>query len=165
MNLYLLRHGIAVARGQGNYPNDDRPLTDEGIDQMQTVSKGIENMELTFDVVLTSPLQRAAETARIVARTLHCEDKMEICNALAPGGATKDLLSELNNYKSKASLLLVGHEPDLSALAGTLLGAKGLSIDFKKAGLCNILVSEIPPLTPGTLIWHLTPKQMMRMAK
>jgi phosphohistidine phosphatase len=165
MYLYILRHGIAAARGTGNYPNDDRPLTPEGIETMRAEAAAMAKMKIRFDAILTSPLQRAYETARIVADVLHCQDKIEIRDALAPGGSMQDLFAALNQHKDKENVLVVGHEPDLSWVASMLLGAKGAAIEFKKGSLCSIWISDIPPLDPGTLIWHLTAKQLKLMAE
>jgi len=164
MLIYLLRHGIAAPRGVKPYPNDDRPLTEEGIEKMSKGARGILRVVDDVDVVLTSPLVRAAETARIVAKALHGESKLQVCNELAPGSSLQNLLTYLAKYKKLRSVLIVGHEPDLSYFASALLGKKTAIIEFKKGSLCCIEMTTIPSRRDGTLLWHLTSKQLRLMA-
>jgi phosphohistidine phosphatase len=165
MEIYILRHAIAVQRGTTAYPNDDRPLTDEGIEKITEEAKGITKIIDGFDIILTSPLIRAHDTAKITAKELNCENKIEICKQLLPGSSIKSLFSYLSKYKNKEKILLVGHEPDLGYIASALLGIETSVIEFKKGALCRIDVFSIPPKEPGTLIWHLTPKQLRMLGK
>ena len=164
MLVYLLRHAIAAPRGVKPYPNDDRPLTAEGIEKMSKEAKGIIQVIDEVDVILTSPLLRAAETARIVAQILNVESKLQVCNELAPGSSLHLLLPYLAKYKKLNNIMIVGHEPDLAYLASALLGKKTPIIEFKKGSLCCIEVATIPSRKDGTLLWHLTPKQLRLMA-
>jgi phosphohistidine phosphatase len=164
MLLYLLRHGIAAPRGAKPYPNDDRPLTEEGIEKMSKSADGIIHVVDDVDIILTSPLVRAAETARIVAKALHGESKLQVCNELAPGNSLHHLLIYMAKFKKLKSVMMIGHDPDLSYFASALLGKKTLIIEFKKGSLCCIEVTTIPSRRDGTLLWHLTPKQLRLMA-
>ena len=164
MLFYLLRHGIAAPRGVKPYPNDDRPLTEEGIDKISKAAKGIIHVVDDVDVILTSSLARATETARIVAEALRIESKLQVCHELAPGSSLQNLLTYLAKYKKLRSIMIVGHEPDLAYFASALLGKKTPVIEFKKGSLCCIEVNSIPSKKDGTLLWHLTPKQLRLMA-
>ena len=164
MLVYLLRHAIAAPRGINPYPNDDRPLTEEGIEKMSKSAKGIIRVVDNVDIVLTSPLVRAAETARIVAKALRIESKLQVCNELAPGSSLNHLLTYMAKFKKLKSVMIVGHEPDLSYFASALLGKKSSIIEFKKGSLCCIEVTMIPSRRDGILLWHLTPKQLRLMA-
>jgi len=165
MLIYILRHGIAAPRGVKPYPNDDRPLTEEGIEKISKAAKGIIRVVDDVDVILTSPLVRAAATAKIVAEALNIESKLQVCHELAPGSSLKNLLTYLAKYKKLRSIMIVGHEPDLSYFASSLLGEKTSIIEFKKGSLCCIEVATIPSRREGTLLWHLTSKQLRLMAK
>jgi len=158
--IYILRHAIAVQRGAAAYPNDDRPLTEDGQDKMRKAARGIARIIETLDIVLTSPLSRAADTAKIVAQEVGAEHKIELCKELLPGASAKKLLLYLGKYKTLNHILVVGHEPDLGYLASSLLGSEDSIIEFKKGALCCIEVSALPPKGPGTLVWHMQPKQL-----
>jgi phosphohistidine phosphatase len=164
MLVYILRHAIAVERGTAGYPNDDRPLTEDGKEKMAKAAKGIAELVDDVDVILTSPLIRAHDTARIVARALGVEQKLEVCKDLMPGSSIKDLLSYLSKFKGLHSIMVVGHQPDLGYLASALLGSDESIVEFKKGALSAIEVSTLPPRSKGKLIWHLQPKHLRALA-
>ncbi len=164
MLVYILRHAIAIDRGTTGYPNDDRPLTEDGKDKMSKEAKGIAKLIDEIDVILTSPLIRAHDTARIVSRALGAEKKLEVCKELLPGSSMKNLLSYLSKYKGLNSIMVVGHQPDLGFLASTLLGSEDSIVELKKGAMCSIEVSSLPPRSKGTLIWHLQPKHLRALA-
>ena len=164
MLIYILRHGIAAPRGVKPYPNDDRPLTEEGIEKISKAARGILRVVEDIDVILTSPLVRAADTARIVAEALNVESKLQVCRELAPGSSLKNLLIYLAKFKKLRSIMVVGHEPDLTYFASALLGKKTPIIEFKKGSLCCIELTTIPSRRDGVLLWHLTSKQLRLMA-
>ena len=160
MFIYFLRHGIAVQRGTAGYPNDDRPLTDEGKEKMRKGARGIAALLDKIDIILTSPLIRAHDTAKIAAEALAADHKVEVCKELLPGSSAKKLILYLAKYKSLDHIMIVGHEPDLGFLASALLGSEDSVIEFKKGAMCCIEVSGMPPHAAGTLHWHLQPKQL-----
>ncbi len=167
MNLYLLRHGIAVDRGTPGYERDsDRPLTPKGERQLKRIAKAMKKMELTFDRILTSPYLRARQTAEIVADALKLRKWLAFSQDLTPGGNPKALVEHLDQIHPKPDdLLLVGHEPYLSCLLATLVaGNSGLSIDFKKGGLCKMEIGGLRYARCAPLVWLLTPKQLQAMA-
>jgi phosphohistidine phosphatase len=164
MMVYLLRHAIAVERGTASYPNDDRPLTEDGKDKMAKAAKAIAKLVDDVDVILSSPMIRAHDTASIAAQVMAAEHKLEICRELAPGSSLKNLLSYLSKYKGLSSIMIVGHEPDLGYLASALLGSNDSIIEFKKGALCAIEVSALSVKGKGILKWHLQPKQLRALA-
>lgn len=165
MEVYLLRHGEAIPRGTPGYPNDDRPLTDEGVEKMIEEGRGIAKVAGKADVVISSPLIRALDTAKITAEALGYEKKIVTTEYLIPGYPQRSLFSFLSGYNNANSMLLVGHEPQLGYLASSLLGIEDSVIEFKKGGICKIDLREFPPKEKGKLIWHLTPKQLKEIAK
>ncbi|MCI0707266.1 MAG: phosphohistidine phosphatase SixA [Ignavibacteriae bacterium] len=165
MEIYIVRHAIAVPRGTPGFPNDDRPLTEDGIQKMTRAARGIANLVPGMDLILTSPLQRAHETAKIVARALKMDNNVETCEQLLPGQSIKNLLLYLAKYKNMKRLMLVGHKPDTSAIASALLGFEKSSMDFKKGAICRIDVQALPPKQPGTLIYLLAPKHLRMIGK
>lgn len=165
MEIYILRHGIAVSRGTPGYPNDDRPLTEEGIEKMTEAAKGIAKFVKKFDLIVSSPLIRALDTARLTAKAVDYKDDIVISKYLLPGSSNNNLLDFLSKYKSKKSILLVGHEPYLGLLASGLLGIGDSVIEFKKGGICRIDIDSMPPHSPGMLVWSLAPKQLRLIVK
>ncbi len=160
MKLYLLRHGIAVDRLSGEITSDwQRPLTNEGQEETKQVAAGLKKLGVKADLIVTSPLIRAKQTAQIVLDTLAKDNEIQITEALAPGGTASDLYKFLSPFNQKENIFLVGHEPDMGRLAGILLWTgPELYIPFKKAGICRIDIVDIPPTSPGVLKWFLTPK-------
>ena len=116
MNLYFMRHGIAVDRADSSAGSDDRarPLTPKGIKRMNKAAKGLATLSLTFERILTSPLERARQTAKIVAQILQLENRVEEIEQLSPEQSAQDLLRALVPYSDQKEILLVGHEPQLS---------------------------------------------------
>jgi len=164
MTLYLLRHGIATERGAGRYANDsDRPLTAKGRRQLRRAASAIRAMELSFDVILSSPLVRARQTAELIARALHCQHRLELTELLAPGASATGLVRRLKQLKPQ-NVLLVGHEPDMSAFASLLLtGGDRLGITFKKGGLCRLSTERLQAARCASLDWLVTPSQLGSM--
>ncbi len=166
MNLYILRHAKAEVLDQG-FPNDSkRPLTAGGEKEMFRVAKGMREMDLRFDLILSSPFVRAKRTAEIVAEVFK-SDKLRMSKNLESGADARNLFDELkDDYSSLENVLLVGHEPDLSKLISRLsTGDEKLSLNFKKAGLCKLTVGELRFGRCATLDWLLTPKQMTALGK
>lgn len=160
MQIYILRHAIAVPRGTTGYPGDDRPLTDEGIAKMTEGAKGIKLVCGGFDVIVTSPLIRAHDTAKITAEAVGYNKDIIVTDYLLPGAPQRNLFSLLGKYSDMEKILLVGHEPHLGYLASSLLGINESAVEFKKGGLCRIDVDDIPVKKPGKIIYLLQPKEL-----
>ena len=168
MNLYFMRHGIAVARGDTGIPSDDREraLTPKGIKRVHKAAKGLLCLSLSFDRILTSPFERARRTAQIVAEALHLEERLKEMQELSPDQSIQDLLSGLIAYQGENDIFLVGHEPLLSRTVSFLLsGSAGAEIRLKKGGLCCLEVDGLPPKESAVLHWALAPKQLRQMAR
>ncbi len=165
MELYILRHAKAVQRGTPGYPDDDRPLTEEGMANMEAASCGIRKLVSSFDIILTSPLQRAFATATITAQALDCTDRIEIHKALLTETNSAALLQSIEPFLHYNKVLVVGHEPTLSTFASTLLGSQMTIIEMKKGALCRIDIEMLPPTGIGTLRWLLTTKHLKQIGK
>ena len=132
---------------------------------MRKISATMKQMDLDFDLILSSPFLRAKQTAEIVAEELKLKKRLKFSSTLSAGGDTGDLLRQLVRMKPlPEKLLLVGHEPDLSRLVSWLIaGNTALRLDFKKGGLCKLDVETLRTEKCATLAWLLTSKQMRRM--
>ena len=164
MDVLILRHGIAVPRGTLGYPNDDRPLTEEGIEKMEKAARGMLRVMPDVDVILTSPLQRARRTAEIVASAMHRRATVKFCDELLPGSSMDTLVTLLAKYADRESVMIVGHNPELTECISTLLGSQRTILDLKKGSLCSLHVPGLPGTKPGTLQWHMTSKQLRYLA-
>ncbi len=163
--LLLLRHAIAEDSGAAR-SDEERRLTGEGKRKLREVVAGMRALELPVDVILTSPLVRARETAEIVADGYGLDDGIET-PALAPGAGPDAVLAALASIGRPSGVVLVGHEPDLAGLASTLLvGTPGLlHMGFRKAGLAGIVVASLPPRSAGALEFFMTPAQLRRIGR
>jgi phosphohistidine phosphatase len=164
--LYIMRHGKAVARGHHAYPDDSkRPLTSEGRKDLQKITKGMVRIGVILDWIVSSPLVRAQETAQIVAESLTPQVRVELSEALSPGGSAEGLLTFLGGHSTRQRTLLVGHEPDLSNLVCRLIGADPLpNLALKKGGCCLLIFAKFPQLSAGRLLWWATPKVLRSLA-
>ena len=167
MDIFILRHGIAVEPGTPGYENDsDRPLIPKGERRLRSAAAAMEKLNLSFDLILSSPFVRARETAEIVAGELKLKRRIEFFDGLVPGGNPKALIHALNELKSAPeNVLLVGHEPYLSRLISLLVsvGADATAIEIKKGSLCKLEVGELRHGQCARLAWLLTPAQMELM--
>jgi phosphohistidine phosphatase len=167
MELYVIRHAIAEPLGKGNdFSDEKRSLTDEGRDRMREIAKGLRKLGVEFDLLLTSPLVRAVQTAEIVAGAFAIAKKeiRETVN-LVPGASTQELFAELKSQTGVESVVLVGHQPDLGLLISSIIGSAAPSIQLKKGGICCVNVTETVPALRGDLVWLLTPKQLRLIAR
>jgi phosphohistidine phosphatase len=162
--LYLIRHGLAEERGEA-WPDDaKRPLTEEGIARMRKSVRGLARLNVNIDVVLTSPLIRARQTAEIVVAGLDPRPALVSTDALAPSGSFAAVVAELEKHARKQRIGLVGHEPNIGELAARLIGSRH-GIEFKKGAVCRIDVETLPPSGPGDLRWLLTPRILRAIRK
>jgi len=162
MELYFLRHATAVDRGTPRYDDDSqRPLTADGRKQMGRAAKGMKALGLKFDLILSSPYVRAADTAQIVAS--HLDEEVTFTDFLIPDGNPLELIREISDAGVQR-VLLVGHEPDLSGLISILIsGGSDAAIELKKGGLCRLTTEKLIFGECATLNWLLTPKQLRAM--
>ncbi len=166
MNLFLLRHGLAVERAEFHFASDPlRPLTPKGKRQLRKIAGAMRAMELRFDVILSSPLVRARQTAEIVAADLKLEKRLVFADELKPGGEAKKIVQKISGLKKvPGSGLLVGHEPDLGELISLLVtGKTGAGFALKKAGLAKLEMEKLCFGKCAALAWLLTPAQMKLM--
>jgi phosphohistidine phosphatase len=166
MDLYLLRHGIAADLDAHGFANDaDRPLTPEGERKVKQIAEAMEAIELSFDLILSSPYLRARRTAELVAEHLKARKRLELCDCLTPGGSTKKLVEMLDHVQPcPESVLLVGHEPYMSGLISLLVsGREAFTVVMKKGGLCKLTADPLRHGRCAVLQWLLTPKQMALM--
>ena len=160
MNLFVLRHGIAVDLGvKGCARDSERALTGEGKRKVRKVAKAMRAMKLEFDLILSSPFVRARQTAEVVAKELGLD--LTFTDALIPRTEVTKILNVLAKHQDDAeNVLIVGHEPHLSETIGYLLAGEDKSfVTLKKAGLCKLVLRSLKP-AHGMLEWLLMPRQL-----
>jgi phosphohistidine phosphatase len=155
MNLYLIRHAIAV----DEYEDDSqRPLTDKGRKKMRQIAKGLRALGVEFDLILSSPYVRAAETAEILADVFKMKKEVQFSDNLVPTGDPNLLIAELNEVSNVDSVALVGHEPFLTGLIGLLVSDNAsVDITLKKGGVCSLSADDLHHSRKATMDWLLTP--------
>jgi phosphohistidine phosphatase len=166
MELYILRHAIAVERGTPGYENDfERPLTAEGEEKLRRIARAMCALDLSFDLILSSPFVRARQTAERVAAVLKHRKGLELRDSLGADSDPRAFVAELKASGSTLErLLLVGHEPFLSSLVALLTtGTLKSCVVLKKAGLCKLTVTSLRVGRCATLEWLLTPRHMLLM--
>jgi phosphohistidine phosphatase len=169
LQLYLLRHGDAGKSVAGakissiDRSGVDAPLTVSGKQDIEVTARSLKVLKLKFTAILTSPLKRALQTAKITAKIMEAEKKLSICNELAPEGDRLKLYDRLRSLSQESSVLIIGHEPYLTNLISDMVLQKTKvrpvsRINMKKSGLAKIRVISLSPNARGELRWLLTPR-------
>jgi phosphohistidine phosphatase len=166
MNLFILRHGKAYERSVKWRPDSKRPLTAEGEKKMFANARGIQRLELSFDLILTSPYLRALRTAEILAEVLKAKNVVQT-QSLTAEADPKAIIDEINQkYPGAKQIVLTGHEPFLTRLISILLtGQENVSIDLKKGGFCKLSIAKLQAGPCATLNWLMTPRQLARLGR
>jgi phosphohistidine phosphatase len=166
MILYIVRHAIAVARGTLGMNDDDRALTDEGAFKMKQIAAGLCRLGWAPEIILSSPLVRARQTAEILLQAFGKGIELEIFPALAPEGARRELFREIGSLEKKRvkRLMIVGHQPSLGEIAGEIaFGSSKHYIELKKGGVCAIELDSGQGAPKGILAELLTPLILRRL--
>lgn len=159
--LYVLRHGIAVAHGTPGYEEDERPLTPKGRKRLKEQIRGFKALGVSPDRILSSPLPRARETAELVADGLGIEDRLELVQQLRPAASSASIRRWLDVLPGD-SVMIVGHDPAFSELISVLPLGPGTPrvTDLKKGGLACFQVDQAGRYA---MEWLLTPRVLRRL--
>lgn len=166
MQLYVVRHGIAIDREDPKCPADaERYLTEEGVEKTKGVAKGLAALGATPGLFFTSPYARAVQTAEIFADAFdYAKPKIRRSELLLPGAEPTLLFRELAREKQASSIVVFGHAPHLDDVIAAALGSKKHLTALKKAGVALVDLKRIsPPI--GVLAWLAIPKMLRRIAK
>ena len=166
MQLYIVRHGIAIDREDPNCPPDpERFLTDEGMEKTRQVAKGVAEIGAVPDLMLSSPYLRAVQTAEIFASALEQnKQKIRKTDLLLPGADPMQLFRELAREKQASAVFIFGHAPHLDDLIATAIGSKHHVTALKKAGVALVELRRMVPPS-GELVWIATPKMLRKAGK
>jgi len=157
MRIYLLRHGIAEDAGPGT-PDAKRELTDKGRSKLASVLQLARRADIQLELVLSSPLVRAVQSAEVARKILGVEAPVQQTQALIPEGSPQEVWEELRGLRNLEGVLLSGHEPLMSHLTAWLLDAPTLQVHMTKAALVCIEMQSFRSGPQGVLNWMITPK-------
>ena len=163
VKLYLVRHGIAEQGGE--VEDAQRALTPKGRARMAAIARGLRTLKVRPNLILTSPLRRAQETAAILARGLGNVEMTELSQLAENGVHPADLGHLLAGYQGVDEVMVVGHQPGLGKLASFLLtgSAEGCAMEFKKGGLACLSAEAGRELQRYRLEWLLTPRALLKI--
>jgi phosphohistidine phosphatase len=156
LTIYVLRHGVAEERREGR-PDATRCLTAAGKQKLRAVLRRANEAGICPEIILTSPLTRALETAAVAAEILDYRNKPVVTKALLPSSSPDRVWKEIAAIEA-SSVLVAGHEPLLSQFVAFLLNCPAVKVDLKKGALVRLDVSSSEPRPNGILKWMLTPK-------
>ena len=154
MVIYFLRHANAGERLSNPKKDEQRALDKAGIDQCGYVGRALAALDVQVDVVISSPLKRAAQTASLVGNELSYEGKLQFEDALRPAASFADFRKLIDKYAKYESLMVVGHNPNLAAFLGALVSASRMNIRLRKGAIARVDSTR----RPGILHWLVDPR-------
>ncbi len=165
MMLYIMRHGLAE---EPSPKGDDaaRKLTPKGADKIRKAAVGMRATGLAFNMILTSPIARAAETAEIVANELG-GPKPRAVPELSTGASPANALEALAKQRLPESVMVVGHEPTLSRLVSLMLtgSSESVGIKLKQGGVIALEFPDRVERGSAQLRWMMTQRQLRQLGK
>jgi phosphohistidine phosphatase len=164
MNLYFMRHGIAVDPSASGFAKDaERPLLPKGRHRLRQIARAMGILKIKFDLILSSPYVRAKQTAEIVAKSLKRRKQLKFSDELTPGGNPRLFIQQLNDLQPPPeNILIVGHEPYLSKLIALLTaGSTNMEIDMKKGSLCKLEIETLRYGRCAMLVCLLAPRHLV----
>ncbi len=158
MELYVVRHAVAFKRDEERWPDDgERPLTPEGKDEFRKAARGLGHLVPSVDALLSSPLERAWQTAEILAGLESWPDPKAF-PALGPGVSPEEAAIALEDYAEAGAVTVVGHRPGLHELVSHLLaGDAEVDVRIKKGGTLRLSFHGPTRARTAALRWLLTP--------
>ncbi|MGZ4733306.1 MAG: SixA phosphatase family protein [Terriglobales bacterium] len=156
MILYFLRHASAGQPVSNLKKDEKRALDEAGVEQCGYVGRALAALEVQVEVIISSPLKRAAQTASLVGNEMGYEGKLQLEDALRPTASFADFRKMLDKYARHDAIMVVGHNPTLSEFLGRAISVSGCeaAIDLKKGAVARVEMNR----NAASLNWCLTPK-------
>jgi phosphohistidine phosphatase SixA len=161
MNLYLVRHGEAIATGGAVVRDADRPLSLRGEEEAVLMGRTLARIGPGLEKVITSPILRAVRTGEIMGNEISSHPVFTVSNHLAPGFRYKNLYDELVAYCGDGDALAVGHQPDLSGFIAYLItgsSSSPASVAMVPGAVALLTVRAGKSRPDAVLEWLLTPQ-------
>ena len=169
-----MRHGYAGNRLSDPMKDTKRQLTVSGKKEVVEIAKSLKKLGVKFNVIFSSPLARAFQTAKIIAEEYKLTEQIEQSEDLKPNGSKDSLYNKLSKLNIDSVILIVGHEPYLSSMINDIISSNNdadrnysknnNNIILKKAGLSRIKITSTVPKLKGELRWLLTPRILKKIA-
>ncbi len=155
MILYLMRHANAGLIRDNPALDAKRSLIKEGKEQCMLMARMLGSLKVQVDLIVSSPLKRALQTAQFVGTELGYDAKVEISPSLGPDGDYSDFQNMLAKYSNREGVLAVGHNPNLFQFLGRLItGNGGAAIRMRKGSIARVDLDRHPP----RLQWLIDPR-------
>lgn len=156
MVIYFLRHASAGEHLTNPKKDEKRALDKNGIEQCGEVGRALAALDVQVDVILSSPLKRAAQTASLVGNELSYEGKILFDDGLRPQATYTDFRKMLDKHPKAETVMVVGHNPNLSDFVGRSISSNGCeaSVDLKKGAVARVEMNR----NSGSMVWCITPK-------
>src|SRR5881296_1332291 len=140
MIIYFLRHANAGERVNNPKKDEKRALDQIGIEQCGNVGRALAALDTRVEVIISSPLKRAAQTASLVGNEIRYEGKLQLEDALRPGASFADFRKLLDKYAKYDAIMVVGHNPNLSEFLGRCISETGCeaTVELKKGALAKV---------------------------
>jgi len=156
MFIYFLRHASAGEPVSNPKKDEKRALDEVGVEQCGNVGRALAALDIQVDVIISSPLKRAAQTASLVGNEISYEGKLQLEDALRPGASFADFRKLLDKYAKHDAIMVVGHNPNLSEFLGRCISETGCeaTVELKKGAVAKVETGR----NSSALHWCLTPK-------
>lgn len=156
MIVYFLRHANAGQKRLNPTQDKKRPLDKEGIDQCRDMGRFLNSLDTHVDLILSSPLKRATQTASIVGNEIAYEQRIEMTPALQPDASFETFRQLLKQVGALESVMVVGHNPNMSRFLALLVtgGSSERFIEMKKGSVARVEVGT----KRSVLNWLVTPR-------
>jgi len=157
MLIYLLRHGDAAE----SVDDRIRPLSELGVENTQKIAEYLKSINTCIDLIITSPLLRAYQTAQIVIKVLKYDKNLLETDNLLPESYRESIINELSKYSNDSNLLLVGHQPLLGDLLAHFTKQPHTAAKIVKSALACIQIEQPINSNKGFLKWLVTPNDLI----
>jgi phosphohistidine phosphatase len=156
MIIYFVRHASAGEHLSNPKKDEKRPLDADGIEQCGVVGRALAGLNVQPDVIISSPLKRATQTASLIGNELGYEGKLQLEPALRPEGAFADFRRMLDKYAKHEAVMVVGHNPSITEFLARMIAKSGCEalVDFKKGAVARAETVR----HSAVLNWFFTPK-------
>jgi phosphohistidine phosphatase len=160
MNLYILRHASAGVRRADPVIDVKRPLDKEGKEQCLLIARYLNAVRIQFDLVISSPLKRALQTASLVGTEVAYDSKIQISDVLSPSGTVAGFHALVTTLSAYDNVLVVGHNPNLPEFLGSLIcSPRPAALRMRKGAIARVDCTR----RPGQLISLLDPRLLRQV--
>jgi|SRR5581483_1759640 len=156
MIIYFVRHASAGERLSNPKKDEKRPLDADGIEQCGVMGRALAALNVQPDVIISSPLKRATQTAALIGNEIGFEGKLQLEAAMRPEAPFPEFRRMLEKYSKQEAVMVVGHNPSITEFLGRMIvrSGAGADIEFKKGGVARAETIR----RSAVLNWYLTPK-------